>query len=216
MAVWAVIPAFNEGKRIKEVLKKVKNFTPNIIVVDDGSRDETSAVAKEEGVVLLPHITNLGKGAALKTGCDYALMQGADKIVVLDADGQHDPERIPDFLRLLEEADIVFGYRQLGESMPYILRFGNWFINKMVAKLYGLELRDTQSGYRAFTADAYKKIRWNARDYSMESEMISRVGRHKLRYKEVPIKTIYGDKYKGTTVLDGIRIVTKLMMWRVS
>ena len=100
--------------------------------------------------------------------------------------------------------------------MPYILRFGNWFINKMVAKLYGIELHDTQSGYRAFTADAYKKIRWNARDYSMESEMISRVGRHKLRYKEVPIKTIYGDKYKGTTVLDGIRIVTKLMMWRVS
>lgn len=216
MATWAVIPAFNEGKRIKEVLRKTKKFTPNVIVVDDGSKDETSSVAKEEKVVLLPHITNLGKGAALKTGCDYALMQGADKIVVLDADGQHDPERIPDFLRSLEEADIVFGYRQLGESMPYILRFGNWFINKMVAKLYGLELRDTQSGYRAFTADAYKKIRWNARDYSMESEMISRVGRHKLKYTEVPIKTIYGDKYKGTTVIDGIRIVTKLMMWRVS
>jgi len=216
MNIWVVIPAFNEGKRIKKVLKNVKKFTPHVIVVDDGSRDETPAAAKEEGVVLLPHITNLGKGAALKTGCDYALMQGADKIVVLDADGQHDPERIPDFLKSLEETDIVFGYRQLGESMPYILRFGNWFINKMVAKLYGLELRDTQSGYRAFTAEAYKKIRWNARDYSMESEMISRVGRHKLRYKEVPIKTIYGDKYKGTTVLDGIRIVTKLMMWRVS
>ncbi len=216
MTTWAVIPAFNEGKRIKEVLKKTKKFTPRIIVVDDGSRDDTVARAREEGVILLPHITNLGKGAALKTGCDYALMQGAEKLVVLDADGQHDPERIPDFLKALEEADIVFGYRQLGKSMPYILRFGNWFINKVVAKLYGIELRDTQSGYRAFTAEAYRKIRWNARDYSMESEMISRVGRHRLRYKEVPIKTIYGDKYKGTTIIDGIRIVTKLMMWRVS
>ena len=216
MNIWVVIPAFNEGKRIKGVLKNVKKFTPHIIVVDDGSKDETSAVAKGEEAILLPHITNLGKGAALKTGCDYALMQGAEKIVVLDADGQHDPERIPDFLNALENAEIVFGYRQLSDSMPYILRFGNWFINKVVAKLYKIELRDTQSGYRAFTTDAYKKIRWNAIDYSMESEMIARTGRYKLKYTEIPIKTIYGDKYKGTTVVDGMKIVMKLIAWRMN
>ena len=136
--------------------------------------------------------------------------------MVLDADGQHDPERIPDFLNALENAEIVFGYRQLSDSMPYILRFGNWFINKVVAKLYKIELRDTQSGYRAFTTDAYKKIRWNAIDYSMESEMIARTGRYKLKYTEIPIKTIYGDKYKGTTVVDGMKIVMKLIAWRMN
>ncbi|KKR73364.1 MAG: Dolichyl-phosphate mannose synthase related protein [Candidatus Nomurabacteria bacterium GW2011_GWA1_40_8] len=71
MNIWVVIPAFNEGKRIKGVLKNVKKFTPHIIVVDDGSKDETSAVAKGEEVILLPHITNLGKGAALKTGSQH-------------------------------------------------------------------------------------------------------------------------------------------------
>ena len=81
--------------------------------------------------------------------------------------------------------------------------------------MYGLDLRDTQSGYRAFTAEAYQKMRWQALDYSMESEMICNAGREKLRYKEIPISTIYADKYKGTTVVDGVKIVIKMMLWRL-
>ena len=98
--------------------------------------------------------------------------------------------------------------------MPFILRFGNWFINKTTAILYKVKLRDTQCGYRAFTAQAYPKIRWKTHDYGMETEMIANAGKHRLSYAQVPIETIYADKYKGTTVLDGIKIVLKMVKWR--
>ena len=99
--------------------------------------------------------------------------------------------------------------------MPFVLRFGNKFISSMTKILYGISLFDTQSGYRAFTDDAYKKIRWNSADYSMESEMIARVGKQKLKYAQIPIETIYADKYKGTTILDGIKIVLNMFWWKI-
>ncbi len=215
MPTFAVIPAYNEEKHLRKVIQATRKFVSSIIVVDDGSKDGTSQIAKEEKVLLLKNVINLGKGAALRNGCDYALSKGASKIVVLDADGQHDPEKIPEFLNALEESQVVFGYRQLSEKMPFILKFGNWFINLMTKFLYKVDLKDTQCGFRAFTAEAYNKIRWMAPDYSMESEMISKVGKNKLKYAQIPIQTIYLDKYKGTTVLDGIIIVFKMMMWRI-
>ena len=100
--------------------------------------------------------------------------------------------------------------------MPFILKFGNWFINKTIKFLYGLKIDDSQCGYRAFTAKAYKRLRWKASDYSMESEMIAKIGKYKLAYKQIPIDTIYSDKYKGTTILDGVKIVFNLLLWRLS
>jgi len=110
--------------------------------------------------------------------------------------------------------DIIFGYRKLNKKMPLVLKFGNWFIGKTIKLLYGVNVKDSQCGYRAFTKDAYKKIRWSALDYSMESEMIAKAGRHNLRYGEVPIQTIYSDKYKGTTIIDGVKIVMNMLLWR--
>ncbi len=215
MTLFAIIPAYNEEKKIREVIQKTKNYAPNVVVVDDGSHDQTSRLAEKEGVKVLRNVINVGKGAALRTGCDYALQQGATHLVVLDADGQHDPKLIPLFTEHLQKADIVFGYRQLSSSMPFILRFGNWFISNTARSLFKVHLHDTQSGYRAFTAEAYTKIRWQASDYSMESEMIAKVGKHKLKYAQVPIQTIYTDRYKGTTIMDGIKIVFKMLRWRV-
>jgi glycosyltransferase involved in cell wall biosynthesis len=215
-SIVAVIPAHNEEKNIRRILEETKKYVDSIIVVDDGSRDKTSYVAKIAKVTVLTHIINLGKGAALRTGCDYALKEGADRIIVLDADAQHEPSKIPLFLEGLEGADVVLGYRKEGKEMPFVLKFGNWFINKMIKLLYGIELKDTQCGYRAFTAKAYKKIRWKSSNYSMESEMIANIGKRKLKFKEVPIKTIYQDKYKGTTVMDGVKIAYNLLWWRLS
>lgn len=217
MPTFVVIPAYNEEKHLREVIQNTKKYIDNIIVVDDGSKDNTSIIAKEEGVIILKNIINLGKGATLRTGCDYALKRGANQIIVLDADAQHDPHKIPEFLENLENNnEIIFGYRKLSETMPFILRFGNWFISKTTKFLYNLDLYDTQCGYRAFTAEAYQKIRWDSSDYGMESEMITKVGKHKLRYAQVPLQTIYLDKYKGTTVFDGINIILKMMRWRLS
>jgi len=212
--IWAVIPAYNEEKTIAGIIKETKRYIDKIIVVDDGSKDNTSKAAKESNVLVLRHVVNLGKGAALKTGCDFAIKNNAKIIVALDADAQHDPREIPKFLENIKNNDIVFGYRKLNKNMPLILKFGNWFINKTIKFLYGVNIKDSQCGYRAFTSKAYKKIRWNASDYSMESEMIAKTGRHNLRYKEVPIQTIYSDKYKGTTILDGVKIVLNMILWR--
>ena len=213
--VYVAIAAYNEEKHIEEVIKKTKQYCKNIIVVDDGSKDYTFSKAKKQGIEVLKHIVNMGKGAALKTGCDYALSKGAKIIIVLDADLQHDPGEIPNFLNAIKDADIVFGYRKLDKNMPFVLRAGNWFINKTTRFLFGINLRDTQCGYRAFTAEAYKNIRWRALDYSLESEMIANTGKNHLRYKEIPIQTIYSDMYKGTTVIDGIKIVINLIIWRL-
>ena len=213
--IFVVIPAFNEERSIAKIIRKSGNLVGKVIVVDDGSKDKTGYVAEKAGAVVLRHIINLGKGAALKTGCDYAIEHGADILIVLDADGQHDPAEIPLFLKALKGNDIVIGARKFNQSMPKILLVGNWLINRVTEMLYNVRIKDSLCGYRAFTKYAYSKIRWNVSDYSMESEMVANVGRHKLKYKQVEIATIYSDKYKGTTVFDGFKIVLDLLYWKL-
>ncbi len=213
--VWVIIPAYNEEKRVGKVIDEVKRFSRNVVLVDDGSKDDTYDVGLQKKIKVLRHVVNLGKGAGLKTGCDYALLNGAKTIIVIDADGQHEPKEIPNFIESLEGVDIVFGYRRFTGHMPFVLKFGNNFINFVTKILYGVDLKDTQSGYRAFTSKAYRRIRWNANDYSMESEMIANVGKNNLKYREIPIQTIYSDRYKGTTVLDGVKIVFNMVKWRL-
>ncbi|MFH0867680.1 MAG: glycosyltransferase family 2 protein [Candidatus Woesearchaeota archaeon] len=214
--IFAIIPAYNEEKQINRVIKGTKKYVDKVIVVDDGSKDKTSETAKKNKAIVLRHVVNLGKGAALKTGCDYALKNKADIIIAIDADAQHDPKEIPKFLENIKNHDIVIAYRKLNKNMPLILKYGNWFINKTINYLYGIKIKDSQCGYRAFTAKAYRKIRWKAADYSMESEMIAKIGKYKLSYTEIPIETIYSDKYKGTTVLDGVKIVFNLLLWKLN
>ena len=214
--ILAVIPAYNEERHISKIIKKTKKYVDKVVVVDDGSKDKTSTMAKKSNAIVLRHLVNLGKGAALKTGCDYAVKNSASFIIAIDADAQHNPKDIPRFLESLKDHDIVLGYRRLNRKMPFVLKFGNWFISKTIRFLYGVKIRDSQCGYRAFTAKAYKKIRWKASDYSMESEMIAKMGKYRLSYTEIPIETIYSDRYKGTTVLDGIKIVFNLLTWKLN
>ncbi len=210
-----IIPAYNEGKTIFEVITNTKKFASNIIVVDDGSRDNTAAEATRAGAKVVRHKVNLGKGAALKTGCDYALKQGAEKIITLDADGQHDPKEIPSFISALDQHDIAFGSRKAPESMPKVFKLGNKVITQTLQMLYGVRVEDSQCGYRSFKAATYPQIRWGATDYYVETEMAIRAGKKKLIHTTIPIETIYADKYKGTTVLDGVRIVVKMIGWKI-
>ncbi len=207
----AIIPAHNEEKTIAEVITKARQHIQQVIVVDDGSSDSTAERAAQAGAKVLQHKVNLGKGAALKTGCDYALSQGAQRLVVLDADGQHDPHEIPHFLAALDRHDLAFGYRKIPDSMPGVMRLGNNIINRILHLAYGVIIKDSQCGYRAFTAAAYPKIRWETTDYYVETEMILRVGKQGLKHTLIPIETIYADEYKGTTVLDGVKIVAKMI-----
>lgn len=207
-----VIPAYNEAKTIGSVLTEIQKVAQHIIVVDDGSSDATAAISQQAGVLVVQHKLNLGKGAALKTGCDLAVSRGAQRLVVLDADGQHNAQLIPDFLSSLDQGyDIIFGCRTVPKSMPLVMRFGNKLISDLFGMLYQIKVPDTQCGYRAFTAAAYKQLRWEAQDYFVETEMLINTGRKKLKHCTLPIETIYAEKYKGTTVLDGVLIVVKLL-----
>ncbi len=210
----AVIPAYNESSTIASVVEKAKQYLM-VIVVDDGSSDTTAEKAAQAGATVIRHRVNLGKGAALKTGCEHALQQGAHKIIVMDADGQHDPKEIPHFIAALEQHDIAFGFRKVPDTMPFMMRFGNSFINNALNMLYGVNIRDSQCGYRALTATAYPQVRWDAADYYVETEMLLRVGKKRLKHTSVPIETIYADRYKGTTVLDGVKIVMKMLGGRI-
>jgi len=202
----------------------IPNVDKEIIIIDDKSTDGTTELLKNlkknlkndlnKKHKIIFHSKNLGKGAALRTGCDYAIQSGADNLIVLDGDGQHDPQEIPRFLEALSQGEIVFGYRRKPESMPFVLKLGNWCINNIFYLLFRINIKDSQCGYRAFTAEAYKKVRWEASDYYMETEMLIKAGKHKLSHSQVPIETIYADNYKGTTVLDGVKIVTSLFLWR--
>lgn len=223
LVIWTVIPAYNEQKYIAPLLRKAKKHSDHVVVVDDGSIDSTAKHAEKEDVILLTHDVNLGKGAALKTGCEYALREmkkakadlSKNIIIVMDSDGQHRPEDIPRFIRALKGKDIVFGSRKIGGEMPFVYRMGNSFINYISRILFRVDIEDTQSGFRAFRASVYEKIRWSASDYSIESEMIANVGRKSLKYSEISIDTIYKEAYKGTTIFDGVKIVFNMLRLKI-
>jgi len=211
--VIAVIPARNEQEHISDVLRETKKHVDKVIVVDDASFDKTGEIAKQEGALVLRHIVNLGYGGALKTGCDAALLLGADIVVILDADGQHDPKKIPSFVNTLTKnnLDVVFGQRELSKGMPLEKRFGNKFFQILSKYLFEIKLKDALCGFRAFTSDAYKKIRWNYSDYAMTFEMAVGTNNSKLKYAGIKIPTIDNNAYKGMTIIDGIKIMSKIL-----
>jgi len=211
----AVIPARDESKTIGALISQIKKYVDDIIVVDDGSRDDTSGAAEKAGAIVARHAINLGKGAALKTGCDLALKLKAKNIIVMDADGQHKPSDIPKFIEKLKNYDIVIGYRKYGGAMPLMFQLGNRSIELASLILFGLHVRDTQCGFRAFRTSVYPRLRWKSVDYSVESEMIAKISKKRLKFTQILIETIYGDKYKGTTIIDGMKIVFNMIRWRV-
>lgn len=219
MDFYAVIPGHNEEKNIGRVIDKTKRFVDakKIVVVDDGSRDGTADAARRSGATVLRHIINLGKGAALRTGSHYSLSKGAEALVFMDSDGQHDPEDIPRLLTELKNSDIVFTYRDRASThMPLVKKFGNWFIDTAMKLLFHINVKDTQCGYKAMTGAAYGKMQLISNDYSIESEIVAKTGKYKLKFAQLPIKTVYADRYKGTTVFDGVKIVLKMLWWKVA
>jgi glycosyltransferase involved in cell wall biosynthesis len=217
-----VIPAYKEGERIEAVLRAIPKDLPGIdrqlvIVADDGSPDETAEVARRTGATLVRHVINLGAGAALRTGTEAAIQLGADIVVHMDADGQHPPADLPRLVRpLFEGADAVTAIRSFRRPMPWVLIAGNHLLSLATRALFAIRNPDTQCAYRAFWVRCWPALKWKSADYAFASEMLVRGHQHGLRWAVVPIPTIYFDRYKGTSIADGVRIFRKLLVWRVA
>ncbi len=217
MKTAAIIPALNEYQHLSAVVEQAARYVDNVIVVDDGSRQPLeNFLPNHQYLHVLRHRINLGKGAALKTGVQYAAVLGVAIVVFLDADGQHDASEIPKILAPLLEgrSDVVFGVRKFHGTMPLTAKIGNVFLTLSLQVLYGVTVSDTQSGYRAFRMAVYPSLQWESARYSVETEMIVNAGKAHLSFTEVPITTIYLDKYRGTTFIDGIRIFLNMLLWR--
>lgn len=214
-----VIPAYNEVDKIGDVVRRVFSLVDEVVVVDDGSGDGTALMARDiaKNVFVLRHRVNLGKGAALKTGCQAAIIRGAEIIVTVDGDGQHPAEHIPQIVRLMNENkwQFVFTVRQGGHKMPLIRFLGNRALNAVARYLYGLNIRDLWCGFRVMRADVLSLIDWNSCDYSGEAQMALKVGRSGLRYGEYVIPIIYNDNYKGVTIIHGLKLLAQMIIWRI-
>lgn len=214
---WIIIPGLNEEKYIATVLKKVLKQTKNIIVVDDGSSDKMPKIAAKYTDHVLSHSINLGKGAALKTGCEYAFKTlGAEAVIFLDSDDQHNPEELPEFYKALKESNVVFGIRAFDDKMPLIRIMLNRLASFVIFILFDSYIPDIPSGYKAFTKKAYAKLAWDSTDYAVEMEIAARTAKYNLGFTTVPIKTIYHDLDRGMTILDTIRMITKILSWRIT
>jgi len=210
-----VIPAYNEARYIGKFLDELLLVTHNVVVVDDGSRDRTCEITKSRRVKCLSHMVNLGKGAALKTGCDYAFKHlEAEAVIIMDGDGQHDPSDLSAFVRELKKgAEIVHGVRTMNTHMPLNRLLGNKLMSIIINVLFHRYIADIPSGFKAMTKKAYQALRWHSSGYEVETEIAVRIAKSRLEYTEVPISTIYHGKDYGFNLLDAWRILIKLPYW---
>ena len=219
--IYLVVPAFNEEKTVSQIIEGIAEEGYNVILVDDGSRDKTLDLAIESKkkypnqIFVVSHVINRGLGAALKTGMIVALNKGAKYIVTFDADGQHEIKDIPKVCKPLQdgEADVVIGARPF-EDMPISKSFANIIMNSLTLLFYGKNVKDSQSGLRAFTAHAADVINIVSRGYGVSSEFIKEISDKNLRLSEVTITTIYTPETqnKGTDAIVGLKILTKMVL----
>ena len=192
-----LVPAYNASGSIAELLKRLRDVAPDceILVVDDGSTDSTAETAETAGVRVISHEANQGKGAAIKTGLQYASENGYDGLVTIDADLQHDPECIPEFVKLAssEDYDLLIGARQRTSRMPSHRALSNFMTSALISLLAGACMRDTQSGYRWMRTDVVRNLRTRGTRYDYESEILMKAGKFGLRIGEIRVPTIYGD-----------------------
>lgn len=226
MKLLIIVPAYNEQQVIGKVLDSLKQIKiggieKEIVVVDDGSSDDTKYEALKREVTVLTHIVNRGLGGALGTGLIYARKINADLVVTFDADGQH---RSKDLKRMVtpileQNADVVIGSRMLTKGgMPVDRKIINFAANVVNYLLWSVWITDTQSGLRAFSKEAVKKIEIKMNKMEVSSEFLKEIGRHNLRVAEIPIDAIYTQysKSKGQKNANAINVLVKLLVYKFS
>ena len=213
----AILPAYNEEVSIGSIVLRAKQHVDHVIVIDDGSSDRTVKVAEMAGAEVIRHSRNMGKGSALKTGFEAALRNGTKIIVTIDTDGQHDPEEIPQLIEpiLTGEADLVNGSRYINgkeKNTPKYRRLGQMVLDKATNMNCGINITDSQSGFRAFAAHTVKAFRFKQNGFGIESEMLADASKADLKIKEVDIKVRYDvDCSTKNPISHGIGVLVKIL-----
>jgi glycosyltransferase involved in cell wall biosynthesis len=217
----AIIPAKDEAHNIKDVIVKTKKYVDLVLVIDDGSTDNTKEVAESLGAVVIRNEVNLGKADALKIGFKYAIEHNFDTIALLDADGQHDPDELPKLLKKLNEGyDIVVGARKFSpELMPPLRIFANSVSSFLVSLICGTKILDSQSGYRVLRTEVVKKITFETKRYQLDTEMLIKAARCGFKIGFVEINTIYTERAKSkiNQIIDPLKflwVTLKLAFFR--
>lgn len=224
--VAVIIPAYNEGLVIGDVIKKARRsfkysaYDIEIIVVNDGSSDDTAQKAGNAGATVINHIINTGAGGATATGIHYANQRGFSMAATMDADGQHDPDDVLRGLQEMEKSDtdLIIGSRLIDpEGMSRLKVLGNKGLSLITYLLFGINSTDSQSGLRIYSARALQSLRWEAHGYEFCSEMLWRAKQAKLQVKDYPIKAIYTaySKAKGQSNWNAINILKSLLRQRI-
>ncbi len=223
--IYIVMPAFNEAKAISSVIDELVGLGhKNIIVVNDGSFDNTGSIIDTKAVIAIHHAINRGKGAATQTGLDAAKILNAEYVITIDADGQHNPADIAKLLQpvMAGEVDVALGSRFLHkQDIPFSRKLINVVGNLITYIFYGIYLSDSQSGMRAYNAKANNLIRTTFDRYEFESEVVQQIKQHDLKYREFPITVRYNEhslnkynnvKVEGQSFLNGFRMIFRMII----
>ena len=219
-ATYVVLPAYNEATRIQPVIEEIAEKGYNMVIVNDGSSDNTLEVIKEskkkypDQIHIFSLMINRGVGVATQTGFDAVLRYNPKYVVSMDSDGQHSADDLDAVITPLVtgEAKAVIGVRPLND-MPRSRNYANAIMNFFTKIFYRVEVSDSQTGFRAITSDALDKISINARGYLISSEFIREINDNDISFAEVPIKTIYTPETqaKGTNVKVAFQILLQMI-----
>lgn len=219
--VLIVIPAFNAADSIATLTIRLQDYVSpgDILVIDDGSEDETARLAKQSGVRTISHDVNLGKGAALKTGFKAAIDGRYEYVLTMDADLQHPAESVPDFLDAAAAGcfEMLIGVRQRSDNMPRHRAFSNFTTSLLISLLAGVRIRDSQSGFRLISTCLIKSMALRGERYDLESEILMKAGLARFTIGEVAIPTLYdGSVSSISPLIDGLRFLRLLrqrLLW---
>lgn len=218
MKVCVIIPAYNESSSIAEIVRQIKEQGLDVLVIDDGSTDNTEQSARDNGAIVLRKQRNEGKGAALISGFHYALNKGFDAVITVDADGQHLPCEIPSFLEsaVNSKSSFLLGNRMLKrKNMPVVRVVTNKFMSWLISKITKQVIPDSQCGFRFIKCSALRKINLQTANYDTESEILIQYSRLGFKIESLPIKTIYKkEKSHINPFLDTLRFL-RLMIKEV-
>ncbi len=218
MRTCALIPAFNEAPYIANVVKGTQPHVEQVVVIDDGSSDETAQVAQAAGAMCLRSETNCGKASALRTGIAFARAQNFTHAITLDGDGQHLPEDVPVMLRVAEQtgADLVIGARSFDRArMPRARYYSNTIGSRLASALVGCEIRDSQSGFRLFRLDKLRETKLRSRSYELEMEILIKMARSGCTIAHAPVHMVYDDG-QARSKMKPVRDTISICLWSLA